>query len=226
MQEKSVTFTNGHTQSYDILISTLPLDRFIEISNEKSASNYKKALPHLLCNSVMNFNLGFSRNDISDKHWIYFPEKEFPFYRVGFPHNFSTNVVPNGCGSLYGEYAYIQKSSRWLSETTKQAIAHIKKVLNISNNDVITEKIIPISHAYVIYDQWRDKNLNTLLNELQKEHVYSIGRYGAWKYSSMQEAVLDGKNTAELVTIIPAKRMFSTSLSNTISHEPQHEINP
>ena len=38
--------------------------------------------------SVYDINLGIRREGISDKHWIYL-EKEYPFYRVGFPMNFS-----------------------------------------------------------------------------------------------------------------------------------------
>ena len=31
---------------------------------------------------------------VSDKHWIYFPESEFVFYRVGFAHNLSPYQSP------------------------------------------------------------------------------------------------------------------------------------
>ena len=57
----------------------------------KSSQSLKEAFTHLICNSVINFNLGIARPEISEKHWIYFPETNYPFYRLGFPHNFATS---------------------------------------------------------------------------------------------------------------------------------------
>ena len=79
----------------------------------------------------------------------------------------------------------------------EQAVVQTKELFAISDDEIVTEKIIPISHAYVIYDLWREKNLPKLLNELEKESVYTIGRYGAWKYCSMQETLLDGKQLVD-----------------------------
>lgn len=44
-----------------------------------------------------------------------------------------------------------------------------------------------------------EKNLNKILNALAQSSIYSVGRFGGWNYSSMQEAFLDGQNTAEQV---------------------------
>ena len=44
---------------------------------------------------------------------------------------------------------------------------------------------------------WREKNITKIHNTLKLENIHSIGRYGQWKYSSMQEAVLDGKQVVE-----------------------------
>jgi len=53
--------------------------------------------------SVYNLNLGVARPRLSDKHWLYFPERRFVFYRVGFPHNFSPRLAPRGTSSMYIE---------------------------------------------------------------------------------------------------------------------------
>src|SRR2546428_13554606 len=66
----------------------------------------RAAADGLRCVSVYNVNLGVAREKISDNHWIYFPEPEFPFYRVGFPTNFSPSLGPHGCSSLYVEVSH------------------------------------------------------------------------------------------------------------------------
>lgn len=204
IKNKTVVFANGETHSYKMLINTLPLNQCVSMITGSSSRTYSNASKKLLCNSILNINLGFSRDDISDKHWIYFPEKQYPFYRFGFPHNFSQHVVPHGCSSLYAEVAYLHKSAAWKKKITAKVIAHISTLLGIDTQDIITTNILDIPYAYVIYDHWREKYLPRLLQTLAQEHIHCIGRYGAWKYSSMQEAILEGKEIAQRLLIQPA----------------------
>jgi protoporphyrinogen oxidase len=205
LTHRMISFDNSHTESFENLITTIPLDSFIRSCKEKPHMAFHQALHGLKCNSVLNFNLGIARPNISDNHWVYFPEKKYPFYRIGFPHNFADNMAPQGCSSLYGESSYIRSSKKRKGQLLAESIAHTKKLLGLADHEIITEKIMDISHAYVLYNFWREKNLKKLLNRLEQEHIYSIGRYGAWKYASMQEAILDGKHIAETITILPAK---------------------
>jgi hypothetical protein len=52
----------------------------------------------------------------------------------------------------------------------------------------------------VIYNRERPAALKTIFSFLKRNRVQSIGRYGAWKYSFMEEAILDGKKAAENIT--------------------------
>ncbi|HRN78039.1 MAG TPA: FAD-dependent oxidoreductase [Candidatus Dependentiae bacterium] len=226
LQHKTITFTNGHVEPFEQLITTMPLDNLLNHLEDKPTTAFKRARPYLLCNSVVNFNLGIKNKNVSDKHWIYFPQRNYPFYRLGFPHNFADSMAPAGCSSLYGEFAHVNKPASWVKKTLQDALHKTKHVLNINEQDIATECIIHIPHAYVIYDFWREKNLSTLLHRLQEQHVYSVGRYGEWKYASMQEAILDGKKIADTLTIIPARRYHTPSKINqqkrNISHESPH----
>lgn len=197
LKNKVITFTNGHTEKFKTLISTIPLNNLLNNLVESSQSNLKILAPKLICNSVTNFNLGINRPDLSDKHWVYFPEPKYKFYRLGFPHNFTSLATPANCSSLYGEFAHVNKSPAYVQENLKTALKQVKQLLNIQEHEILTEKIIDIKHAYVIYNQWRDQNLPKILQTLADQQLYSCGRYGAWKYSSMQEAILDGKAVAE-----------------------------
>ena len=199
VKNKILIFKNGHIETYNKLISTVPLDIFLNKIIEPSDIDIKKYSKKLICNSVINFNIGVKDRNISDKHWIYFPEDKYPFYRLGFPHNFSQNATPLGCSSLYGEMSYISNNKKDANSNLLLSLKETKKLLKINENEIETEKIINIDRAYVIYDFWREKNLTKILKTLEDLHILSIGRYGQWKYSSMQEAVLDGKSAAELI---------------------------
>lgn len=197
LKNKTITFTNGRTEKFKTLISTIPLDYLLKNLVEPSQSNLKILAPKLICNSVTNFNLGVNRPNLSNKHWVYFPEPEYKFYRLGFPHNFTNEAAPANCSSLYGEFSHVKKSPADVQASLKTSLKQVKQLLNISEHEILTEKIIDIKHAYVIYNQWRDHNLPKILQTLADQQLYSCGRYGAWKYSSMQEAILDGKAVAE-----------------------------
>ncbi|MBT4855802.1 NAD(P)-binding protein [bacterium] len=197
LQNKVVTFTNGDFETYDHLINTIPLDNFLKKTVDSSATNLNPQHKNLVCNSVFNFNLGINRADLTTKHWIYFPEGEYPFYRLGFPHNFAKSMAPAGCSSLYGECAFVGQTDT--QALLANALDKTKKILNLNDNEIITQKIITIPRAYVLYTFWREKNLPQLLNQLEQHAIYSIGRYGGWKYSSMQESILDGQKVAQQI---------------------------
>ncbi len=200
LKKKVVYFNNGQSEPFEYLISTMPLDILLSLLEEPASSSLAQARHHLRCNSVINFNLGINQNNLSEKHWIYFPEEQYPFYRLGFPHNFSSSMTPPDCSSLYGEFSALNRSPAWIEQQLNASLCATKELLRIHDDAIIMKKIIHIEHAFVIYDFWRDKNIATLHQQLHEQKVYSIGRYGHWKYSSMQEAILDGKEMAETVT--------------------------
>ena len=56
---------------------------------------------------------------------------------------------------------------------------------------------IPIRCGYVVYDFERTPAVSTIFSHLSRSGVESVGRYGGWKYSFMEETILDGKACAE-----------------------------
>lgn len=199
IDQKCVVFSNGHYEFYDTLVTTIPLNLLLNKIIDRSTTDFKRAAPNLICNSVINFNLGLKKPPFTDKHWIYFPEKKFPFYRLGFPSNLTHAMAPAGCSSISGEYAYFKKPKMPSEQLVKKSVNLIKHLFGISDEEIAIQKVITIPHAYVIYDQWREENLAKLLTALEQHDIYSIGRYGAWKYASMQEAVLDGYEIAQVI---------------------------
>lgn len=207
MVNQRIIFTNGAEEPYQQLITTLPLKTMLGLLKEPAHSNLAAAQTSLLCNSVINFNLGINRPDLSTKHWIYFPESKFPFYRLGFSHNFAASMAPTGCSSLYGEFSFLNKSPQKVAQLLKESLKETKKLLSLADHEIMTEKIISIDHAYVIYNHWRDNNVPKILKQLADHQIFSLGRYGAWKYASMQEGLLEGKQIADALIIMPAQHI-------------------
>jgi len=198
LKKKEVLFDNGRIEKFEKLITSIPLPELLKNIKEPSNLNLKKNHSMLHFNSVLNFNVGFKLSQNIDKHWIYFPEKKFPFYRVGFWHKISRALAPSGHGSMYGEIAYRGRQDdheRLVDLSTSKAL----KIFGIDERDVVTQKTLHLPYAYVIYNYWRENSLAALHKVLNSCGLFSVGRYGEWKYSSMQDAILDGKEVANQI---------------------------
>lgn len=195
LKERKVTFNNGEVINYDKLVSSVPL-HILANSIKDLPNNLKNSLKDLRYNSVYNINIGIDRN-VSDKHWVYFPELEYSFYRIGFSSNFSPYMAPQGTSSMYIEISY--SDSRPIDKT--RSVEKVKEdliaaeILNESDK-IISEKCFDIKCAYVIYDKNRTRIVEQINNFLRENDIYSIGRYGSWEYSGMEDAMIQGKRTA------------------------------
>lgn len=222
-QKKVITFTNGQAISYNILITTIPLNNTLSMLTNSSSRPLNNLASHLLCNSVINFNLGFSTQDIGPYHWLYFPEKHYQFYRLGFWNNISKALVAPQCSGIYGELSYQpqQHSRASMQKRVDLAIKQTLAYLGLTPNNIQASLILDITHGYVTYDAWREKNIARLITTLQNKGLYSTGRFGAWKYSSMQEAYIDGKDVA-----LQALTQQATLQTTTIYAAPRyHQTN-
>ncbi|MCK4533011.1 FAD-dependent oxidoreductase [bacterium] len=205
LSKKIVEFTDGQQLKYDCLVSTLPLKEMILKIIKKVPYQVKEKAKVLKCNSVLNINLGINRSNISDKHWIYFPEKEFIFYRAGFPMNFSSSMTPPGTSSIYTEIAYRKRgntsgfSGKMIDgkKLTNRVVKDLIKARVLKKKDaILNTKILNIKNAYVIYDRKHKESTKVIHKFLQENKIYSIGRYGGWKYSTMEDAILEGREIA------------------------------
>ena len=214
---KQIIFTNGESTTYTVLINTMPLNEFVKKIGDKSSTSFVSAHEKLHANSVLNVNIGISRSRISDYHWLYTPESQLPFYRLGFSHHFASSMAPQDCSAIYVECSYTKTSPK---KSIADILQSLKKFLKIEEKNIVCLQELTIPAAYVTYDFWREKNLPTLLARLNENGIYSIGRYGAWKYSSMQESILDSKYIVDKIIqhVIPKKRSLYQSRKNNIVH--------
>ncbi|OGS44987.1 MAG: hypothetical protein A2539_04745 [Elusimicrobia bacterium RIFOXYD2_FULL_34_15] len=190
---KNIVKTNYGEIQYKKIVSTIPLPELVKLI-KKPASNVLNASRKLKWTSVLNINIGVQRENISDKHWIYFPEKKFSFYRVGFYHNFSKLLCPPRTSSMYIEISNLPIGQVNSQNIYKKVVNDLKiaKILKPSDK-IISKLILHIPYAYVIYNKERNFALQTIQSFLRKNDIFTIGRYSKWNYSTMEEAILEGR---------------------------------
>ena len=198
LERRRVTLASGETLAYDRLVSTIPLPRLLTIVRGSGLDG--PALAARLDWSVVGcLNLGVARAGVGGgAHWIYFPDGDVPFYRAGFPHAMSGGVCPPGTSSLYVEFG-LKRDEPFRPEALEaQARAALVREGFLREDDrILARDWIRIDPGYVIFDRDRQDVLARVLPALQAKGVSTIGRYGAWTYSYMERAILDGLETAE-----------------------------
>ena len=191
---KVIRFTSGKTAGYSKLISTMPLNKLIEKLEGPLPEQVLSACQKLRHNSILIVNLGVQGDDLTDKHWIYLPEKKFTAYRVGVYSNFSSALVPAGTTSFYVEIGYQQDWNVDKDALVTKAVAEMVEIGLIRNlEDILVKDVIDLECAYVIYDHQQSESRKTIMDYLNQHEIVSVGRYGNWEYSGMEEAMLQGK---------------------------------
>ena len=116
-------------------------------------------------------------------------------YRVGSFSNAMPSMAPEGCSSLYIE---LSDRERPLDVIIPEVIEGLIAMQMIEREEMI-EFIEPrrIPHAYVIYDERYGEARQIIHDWLKRVDILSVGRYGDWNYSSMEDALLDGARAAE-----------------------------
>lgn len=201
LDRKTVTLETGEEIAYERLVSTIPLPLFLGMARGGGLPG--AALASRLDWSVVGcLNLGIARPGVgAGAHWIYFPDADAPFYRVGFPHAMSDGVCPPGASSLYVEFGLKRGEPADPAAAEKSAVAALVREGILRGDDrVIARDWIRIDPGYVIFDRARQEVLADAIPRLTALGVSTIGRYGAWTYSYMERAILDGLETAEALT--------------------------
>ena len=198
-KKKYIRMTSGVEEPYDFLISSVPLPLAFMMLKE-TPDTLVAAAEKLHAISVLNINLGINRPNISDQHWIYFPEGEYIFSRIGFPMNFSRSVAPAETSSIYIEITHLPNDTINLEAAFERSILDLRKCGVLSESDrVLTRHVLDIKFAYVVFDKHRQAHLQNLTDYLKSRDIFTAGRYGRWDYYSMEDSILSGKSAADEV---------------------------
>ena len=194
---RTVRLASGATLPYERLISTLPLDALLRLCSglPEAVGTAGRALRAV---RVLNICLGIDRPEVSRAHWIYFPEPEISFYRIGFPSNLAPGMAPRGCSSLWAEKSLLRDEPFDPRTVVEETIADLRRsgILRAADR-IVHSKVGVLDPAYVIYDRHRAEHLPAILTALRAHGIESCGRFGAWEYASMEGAMRAGAEAAD-----------------------------
>ncbi len=199
VESKEIEFNGTTIIPYETILSSIPLPELVRII-PKAPKKVKEAALKLKTNSMFVVNIGVNRENITDKNWIYFLEKEYSFIRISFPFNQSDHVAPDGMSSISAEIAYGNNNSLPTSKG-KMADYVVNELIDAkvlrATDEIVYLKSIDIKYGYVIFDKERKSAVKKIHDYLKSFDITPFGRYGLWAYLWSDEAILSGKKVAE-----------------------------
>ncbi|GAB4464229.1 MAG: hypothetical protein Kow0031_41830 [Anaerolineae bacterium] len=190
---RQLIFANGETRPYDRLISTLPLNTMLQMTG---LSVDAEPDPYT---SVLVLNIGAVKGPkCPSDHWLYNPDAQSGFHRVGFYSNVDASFLPASAQaaasrvSIYVERAYVGGQKPSPAEIQAYADAVVRELQQwqfIEQPEVVDPTWIDVAYTWAWPGStWR----RDALQRLEAENIFQIGRYGRWIFQGIADSIRDG----------------------------------
>lgn len=190
--ERKLAYTDGGEEiSFEYLINTAPLNHFLAMLGTDAALELNGRLSY---NKVLVFNLGFSKKSAFKEHWIYVPDKDVNYYRIGF----YDNILSTDKLSMYVEIGYPKDAAVDTEQQLALTLENLKRCgIVTEDNSLIASSTILMDPAYVHIRRDTEAAIAEMKRSLAVSGIHTIGRYGGWTYCSMEDCMLEAKELAQ-----------------------------
>ena len=188
---------------WNVLLSSIPLKILCRATSDP---DMVAAADKLTNSSTISFNFGVRGtppSPLEEVHWIYFPERSVPFYRVGFYSNISPGTCALGYHSMYVEVGVdggaIDRVN--VQDLQSRVLKSLEALHLLRPDNVVCSVVNIIRCAYVHHTAERDEIIDYLLTRLEAAGIFPIGRYGLWDYTSMEDSIESAISTVRRLGI-------------------------
>jgi UDP-galactopyranose mutase len=232
VRERTVTVNDRHQYGFRRLITTMPLPLLVRALADAPAE-VRAAGESLQWTSIQCVFIGLDRPQITDKHWIYYPERDLYFHRIfvqgnASPYNNPTDRDGNPVGMGYiAEISYEDLPAATGAVAIEKTLEGLKKVgLMADGDNVLAAKEIQMPFAYVIPQWHKDAAVATIKEHLLEHDIYTVGRFGEWAYYNTDHSILSGKRAADAIQEKKRKRLTVSAPSPAVNVKPAASAMP
>ncbi len=198
LDERWVDLAEGERLAYDTAVSTISLPGLVDLVVDELPPEVAAARRALRWVRVLNIAFGVRGSAPVPEHWRYFPDSAVPYYRVGFPSNHG-RLAPTGCHTVSVEIS-LDPGRGDIDEAVRQAETALEVAGLVDPNAVQVRQLTMVDPAYVVFDHDRKEAVFTLRQWLSSHGLRLSGRWAEWKYSAMEDAILDGMAAARQIS--------------------------
>ena len=143
-------------------------------------------------NKVLVWNLGFDRKGARGIHWMYFPDPATSFYRVGW----YDNIIGGDRMSLYVEIGAPTGAAFDVDALRARVLADLAREQIVTDHELVAHHHVVLDPAYVHITRASLAETTRLRDALAARGIYSVGRYGAWTYCSIEDNLVETRELA------------------------------
>ncbi len=191
--KKTVQFEDGTSVIYQSLISTLPLNRMLEMTRLQLDE------PPDPFTSVLVLNVGGVRGErCPPDHWLYMPASRAGFHRVGFYSNVDASFLPRSARtrrnrvSIYVERAYPggqRPSPEGIQDYSDATVCELQDWGFLKDVEALDPTWIDVAYTWSWPgSKWRA----AALKALEKHDIQMVGRYARWTFQGIADSIRDG----------------------------------
>ena len=194
---RTVTYARAHgreTVSFDHLVSTIPLHAFYALQERRSAA-VEAALAGLRYMDIIFVYAFLDRPQLSNDHWLYFPDPDIIFNRAVEFSNWSPDMCPPGKTSVCFDVTVFADDDRdglWRSDDAALAdrvLRDAERVGYLRRSEVTGTYVFRVRQAYPYYDLDYKAKLDTVVSFLEHDHVSLLGRTGIFQYNNSDNSI-------------------------------------
>ncbi len=186
----------GERVPYSAVVATLPLPELLK-RMPGLPKDIEEHASRLRCTTLRYLDLATRSKPPADWHWVYVPEKRYPFYRVGIFSNAVSSMAPPGGGSFYVELADRGPVGEASVRESAQGLFAMGAIA--SPDDVLFADAREIDYAYVVFDDHYYAATSAIFAFLESHAIYPRGRYGSWTYNAMEDCLIAGREVAATI---------------------------
>jgi protoporphyrinogen oxidase len=194
-RRREVVFQDGRRETYERLVSTMPLPDLVAMT-EGAPADVRDAASRLRHTQLLCVNMVVEATDLTKAHWFYLYGPDVEASRVKVISNLTPDAVPAGCTALQCEVFRRGDEAMPREEVAERTVRDVGRVLGFSRDRVRAMGTVHVSHAYPLSDVGRAERVRLVLDWLNGQGIRSIGLFGRWKFVWSDEAYRDGDTTA------------------------------
>jgi protoporphyrinogen oxidase len=196
VDQRTVTYLrrgSSQTVSFEHLVSTIPLHALYDLQERKSPE-VEQALAGLTYMDIIFVYAFLNRPQLSNDHWLYFPDPDVVFNRAVEFSNWSPEMCPAGKTSVCFDITVFEseRDSLWNAsdaELSARVLHDAERVGYLKQSDVFDTHVFRVKHAYPYYDVAYKTKLDRIVNFLEGEHVSLLGRTGMFQYNNSDNSI-------------------------------------
>jgi len=192
-RDKALFFDDQSVMRYTTVLSTLPLNRMMELAG-LTLDEEPDPSP-----SVLVINIGATKGPrCPGDHWVYVPRSNAGFHRAGFYSNVDPLFLPSDSHrrqdrvSIYVEKAYPdgQKPTEVeLRAVCRDVLEQLQAWGWIEAAEVVDPTWIDVAYTWSWPGStWRERALQVL----ESHEIYQVGRFARWVFQGIADSIRDG----------------------------------